>query len=143
SEFCSSDGATVRFDFFGDPPFVAEYAVNGVIQPPVLADGLSTTLTIPVNEDALVSFVGFTDRHGCEGDPNGAFNVTVHQASMHTIDAAICQGDSFQVGDHMIGFPGMYVFTLEGAAANGCDSIVTVNLEVNRNYERSIFQHIC
>jgi hypothetical protein len=142
STICRDEGAEVRFDFIGDGPFIAEYAINGVVQPPILSETHSTTISIPLTEDALIAFVGFVDRT-CPGDPNGAFTIEVLQPGETTLDVSICEGDSAQVGDHVVSFPGTYLIVLEDASSNGCDSLVTLNLEVNRIYRRNIEASIC
>jgi hypothetical protein len=143
STVCRGDQVPIRFDFIGNGPFIGEYAINGVTQPAFLSETQSTTINITLEESALITFIGFTDGITCRGNPNGAFLITVLQTGMTTIDASICQGDSFYVGNHAVGFPGMYEFVLENASENGCDSIVTLNLDVNREYSRSIQQSIC
>jgi hypothetical protein len=69
--------------------------------------------------------------------------ITVRQPGVTSIDASICQGDSFYVGNIAIGFPGMYEIVLENGSENGCDSLVNLNLEVHRNYSRSITSSMC
>ncbi len=43
-------------------------------------------------------------------------------------DVTICEGETYQLGDQALDRPGLYTATLTGA--NGCDSIITLNLEV-------------
>ncbi len=142
SLICRDEGAQVRFDFVGNGPFIAEYSINGVLRPPILSEDASTTISIPLTENALISFTDFVDQL-CQGHPNGAFLVTVLQPGETTIDTAVCQGDSVHVGGHVVGFPGNYQFTLDNAAENGCDSIITLNLDVYRKYSMGREEHIC
>jgi gliding motility-associated-like protein len=57
-------------------------------------------------------------------------NVTVLQPSAYTQSIMICQGSSYTEGTHTYNTNGTYTDTLSNASANGCDSIVTTNLNV-------------
>lgn len=142
SVVCREEGVQLQFDFVGDGPFVAYYAINGEVQDPLLSETNSTMVTIPMTESGLISFVQFNDRN-CPGDPNGAFNITVLQPGESFVEASICEGDSVLVGDHIIGFPGTYTFVLENASENGCDSIVHLDLQVHEHYVRNLVRQIC
>lgn len=67
--------------------------------------------------------------NGCSSILNT--NLTVHPVATFAYDAVICNGDPCE----MVGFQtfcetGIYEVTLTNQAANGCDSIVTLNLTV-------------
>ena len=55
-------------------------------------------------------------------------NLTVLAQQLTTLNPVICLGESFQVGDSTLTDPGQYQILLTSVA--GCDSLVTVNLEV-------------
>ncbi len=56
--------------------------------------------------------------------------LTVNPVSTTNTNAQICQGDSILVGGAYQTTSGNYNDTLYGGAANGCDSIITTNLNV-------------
>lgn len=133
SEVCRDETIDIRFDFIGDAPFIAEYEVNGVPQPPVLSETQSITVSAPVTEGGLVTFVRYQDRN-CFGNSSGAFSVSVLQPGEFDVSLSICEGDSVEIADRVITFPGTYTFILENASSNGCDSIVNLDLQVFENY---------
>ncbi|MEL7220863.1 MAG: gliding motility-associated C-terminal domain-containing protein [Bacteroidota bacterium] len=57
------------------------------------------------------------------------------------LDATICEGETFLVGDQMTMTPGYQEITIP--AADGCDSIVQLSLEVNNITTGSISDTIC
>ena len=54
--------------------------------------------------------------------------LTVKPNAFYNNDHVICEGDSIIVGTNIYKIPNTYTDTLQGAAANGCDSIVTITL---------------
>ncbi|HLF64836.1 MAG TPA: PKD-like domain-containing protein [Saprospiraceae bacterium] len=142
SVVCRDEEALIRFDFIGDGPFIAEFTLNGVVQPPILSETSSTIIAVPLTEDAIIAFTGYRDRN-CVGNPNGAFFVSVLQPGEKTLNISICEGDSVQIGTHIVGFPGMYEFALENASSNGCDSIVYLDLQVFAHEELNLELQIC
>lgn len=63
--------------------------------------------------------------------------------STHIVDTTICEGKHFFIGDTLYHLDGIHQYRLD--AANGCDSIVTINLHVvNRHKEIfSLYQDFC
>lgn len=59
---------------------------------------------------------------------NYALNLTTYHYAHHELEATVCQGEPFFVGDSAIYSDGYHVLTL--TAANGCDSTVGLNLHV-------------
>jgi len=57
-------------------------------------------------------------------------NVTEKQLARYEYSHSICMGDTYPFGGQNLTTGGIYYNTLTGAAANGCDSIVTLNLSV-------------
>jgi hypothetical protein len=139
---CQGESIQVQFTFVGQAPFIAQIAIDGVLQEPILSETNSTIIEVPVTQSGLVTFVRFDDR-SCGGNPNGAFPVTVLLPGETTINMSICEGDTAEVAGNKITFPGNYVFTLTDAASNGCDSIITLNLEVNENERTNLELQIC
>ena len=70
-------------------------------------------------------------------------NLTVIQPSTYTITTSICAGTSYTVGSQSFNTTGQYNVTLTGAAASGCDSIVTLNLTAIVPDTTAISQSIC
>lgn len=57
-------------------------------------------------------------------------NLTVRPIIRDTISASICEGETYTFGSQTLSVAGIYSDTLTAAAANGCDSIVTLELIV-------------
>lgn len=77
--------------------------------------------------------------NGC--DSTVILNLKVLQEVSSTLDATICKGESFELGDSTYAEKGTYtnIFT----AQNGCDSIVILNLDVLLTLEFTIDADIC
>ncbi|MCQ2384591.1 MAG: choice-of-anchor J domain-containing protein [Paludibacteraceae bacterium] len=71
---------------------------------------------------------------GC--DSVFVLNLIVTQAITTTLNESICQGQSYTFNGQPYSTTGTYTWT--GTAANGCDSIVTLNLTVNPVHYESI-----
>ncbi|NBV04494.1 MAG: hypothetical protein EBS08_02355, partial [Cytophagia bacterium] len=68
-------------------------------------------------------------------------NLTVLPNSSSSMDASICDGQSYTFGSQTFNTGGTYNNTL--TAANGCDSVVTLNLTVLPNSSSSMDESIC
>ena len=68
-------------------------------------------------------------------------NLTVRPIIRDTISASICEGETYTFGSLVLDSTGTYVDTL--TAANACDSIVTLNLEVRPIIRDTISASIC
>ncbi len=81
----------------------------------------------------------FTSINGC--DSVVFLNLSLRPKSASGFTATICESDTFNFNGQMLTEAGIYqeVFT----AANGCDSIVTLNLRVNPISRTRITQTIC
>lgn len=91
---------------------------EGVIMPPYVLDARSNGGTFPV-----------TDIKECDYTNNIADSlVTAGVASQSQIDTTICDGDLFYVGGIAYSESGIYINNLPNAS--GCDSVVTLYLEV-------------
>ncbi|MCB0401569.1 MAG: gliding motility-associated C-terminal domain-containing protein [Flavobacteriales bacterium] len=108
-------------------------AINSSIQNATICQG--QTFTLPGGNGATISGQ-YTDTltnasaTGC--DSIVTTNLTVNPLSTSSINDTICQGQSYQLpGGTSVTSAGAYTDTLTNASANGCDSIITVNLTVN------------
>ncbi|MFK4985788.1 hypothetical protein ACI4B7_28600, partial [Klebsiella pneumoniae] len=72
--------------------------------------------------------IHLTGAAGC--DSADIVVLTIKSPAGKTITTSICQGSSYNVGTQSFSTAGIFTVTLAGAAANGCDSIVTLNLTV-------------
>ena len=93
---------------------------------PTICEGSSyvyfgTSLTTAGDYDFI-----FDSELGC--DSTVTIRLTVLPVSKTTLSASICQGDFFEYQGDSLVVEGAYDFIF--AAANGCDSIVTINLNV-------------
>jgi len=80
-----------------------------------------------------------TAANGC--DSVVTLNLTVRPNSSSSMDASICNGQSYTFGSQTLTTGGTYTNTL--TAANGCDSVVTLNLTVRPNSSSSMNASIC
>ncbi|MCB9263777.1 MAG: gliding motility-associated C-terminal domain-containing protein [Lewinellaceae bacterium] len=79
--------------------------------------------------------------NGC--DSLVTLTLTVLPNSVTELAEAICEGDSYPVFDEEYPTAGSYRDTLPGGAANGCDSIVVLQLTVNPTFQININAEIC
>ena len=75
------------------------------------------------------------------GDSIVTLMLTVNDAITSTATVEICFGASYQFGDTIITVSGEYIETF--VAANGCDSIVTLNAVVLPDYRQTYNEVIC
>jgi uncharacterized protein YjdB len=80
-----------------------------------------------------------TAANGC--DSVITLNLSVRPNATATISQSICQGQSFSFGSQSLTTAGTYNRTI--TAANGCDSVITLNLSVRPNATATISQSIC
>jgi len=80
-----------------------------------------------------------TAANGC--DSVVTLNLTVRPNSSSSMDASICNGQSYTFGSQTLITGGIYTNTI--TAANGCDSVVTLNLTVLPNSSSSMNASIC
>ncbi|MFM7747367.1 MAG: hypothetical protein ACKO7X_05545, partial [Bacteroidota bacterium] len=80
-----------------------------------------------------------TAANGC--DSVVTLNLTVLPNSSSSMDASICDGQSYSFGSQTLTTSGTYTNTV--TAANGCDSVVTLNLTVLPNSSSSMDASIC
>ncbi len=83
--------------------------------------------------------VVLTSSTGCDSTVNLALSVV--QALATTLNQQICQGQSFQVGAQVFSQTGTYSVTLTSVA--GCDSVVTLNLQVLSSLQTNLDVQIC
>ncbi len=80
-----------------------------------------------------------TAANGCDSTVN--LNLTVLDHSYTNLIEQICQGASFPVGNSSYTTTGTYTDTLQ--AVNGCDSIISLNLQVDPVYNIQLNASIC
>jgi gliding motility-associated-like protein len=80
-----------------------------------------------------------TAANGC--DSTVTLNLTILNVPVTNITTTICFGDSYTVGTSNYTASGMYSDTL--VAANGCDSIVNLNLTIRNSIETTLNVEIC
>ncbi|MEM9885694.1 MAG: gliding motility-associated C-terminal domain-containing protein [Bacteroidota bacterium] len=81
----------------------------------------------------------FTTPSGC--DSTVTLNLSILKSSQADIARTICEGESFQFGNQMLNVAGVYVDTL--TAINGCDSTITLTLNVNDAARTNLNESIC
>ncbi len=80
-----------------------------------------------------------TAANGCDSTVN--LNLTVLPIPQTTLNVSICQGQDYSVGSSTYSTPGTYQDVL--TAASGCDSVVTLNLQVIQPLETFLNVQIC
>lgn len=81
----------------------------------------------------------FTGENGC--DSTVIFTLNVLPAIGSTLEASICEGDTYDFSGLSLADAGVYEAIL--TAENGCDSIVTLTLTVLPTHETSLSASIC
>ncbi|MDA3821214.1 MAG: Ig-like domain-containing protein [Bacteroidales bacterium] len=81
----------------------------------------------------------FEAANGC--DSTVTLTLTVNEAISSTAEAATCAGDSYTFGSQTLTDQGDYTEVFE--ASNGCDSTVTLTLDVNPVYEFNETETLC
>ncbi|MDA3818748.1 MAG: T9SS type A sorting domain-containing protein [Prolixibacteraceae bacterium] len=81
----------------------------------------------------------FESENGC--DSTVTLTLTVYPTSNHSVEAVICQGETYQFGTQTLTASGLYTETFE--TVNGCDSIVSLTLTVNPGYTHADEATIC
>ncbi len=77
--------------------------------------------------------------NGCDSIVN--LDLTVNPHTTATVDPIICEGESYIIGSSVLNETGTYVETITNA--NGCDSVVTVNLTVIQPTTTTVQETIC
>ncbi|MCB9048393.1 MAG: gliding motility-associated C-terminal domain-containing protein [Lewinellaceae bacterium] len=99
-----------------------------------VAVGSNTYTSTGAYQDLLTSV-----ETGCDSIVN--LNLTVLNVPRTSLTESICDGETYTVGTSGYTATGTFVDTL--AAANGCDSIVTLNLTVLNVPETTLVEEIC
>lgn len=90
-------------------------------------NGLGTNAAITVSPAANTTYT-VTVSIGANCTATATETVTVNQASASSFSQTVCNGESFNFGGNTLTAGGVYYDTLQNTA--GCDSIVTLNLNV-------------
>jgi len=94
---------------------------------------------IPIGTTSSDLVYNYTSISGCDSVVN--LSLTVTAAYIGTTSASICAGDSYNFGSQTLTTAGEYTETFN--SANGCDSTVTLNLQIVDSFEESITAEIC
>ncbi|NBU72799.1 MAG: hypothetical protein EBS53_15380, partial [Bacteroidetes bacterium] len=104
-----------------------------VCQPNTYQVGTSIYTQSGVYSDTLVN------QYGC--DSVVSLNLTVNQVSTSTLNVSICSSSTYTLGAQTFDSAGAYQVVF--ANAQGCDSVITLNLTVNQPSATTINQSIC
>jgi gliding motility-associated-like protein len=86
-----------------------------------------------------IHLINLKAQAGC--DSLVILNLIILKTKRNTINKTICEGETFVVGTTNFNATGTYTITL--ISSQNCDSIVTLNLTVNRNTSFQITRIIC
>jgi len=104
-----------------------------------ICEGESYEVGDSVYTTSEVFVTNLTTVEGC--DSIVTLNLTVHPVYAIDLAEAICEGDSFPVGDSLYTTTGIYVTNMQ--TVEGCDSIVTLDLTVHPVYTTNLVEEIC
>ena len=105
-----------------------------------ICDGQTYTAAgIDHSETGLYSYTLLSDQTGC--DSVLTLDLTVNTDIQTTLNQSICVGDSILVGSNYYSESGTFVENLIAAA--GCDSVVTLNLQVVDTLKTFLVESIC
>ncbi|NBU72802.1 MAG: hypothetical protein EBS53_15395, partial [Bacteroidetes bacterium] len=129
--FCP--GGSVTLNANTDPSNSIQWRKNG--NNIIGATSASFTATDSGNYTARV-----TNPAGCSVTSTSTL-VSLRSTASSTVNAFICQGQSYNFGNQALTSAGTYTQTLP--ANNGCDSVITLNLQVRPNSSHAISASIC
>ena len=122
----------IILELFQDPSYLIQFDT-------ALCDGDTLVIgTFAFNETGLYT-VPFTTVNGC--DSIFIINLTIHPLQETLINETICQGQSYVLGDSAYTETGTYEAIFEDV--NGCDSTVTLELEVLPTQTDSLSADLC
>lgn len=90
------------------------------------------------SKDTIVKNL-FLASNGC--DSNYTLNIKVLRRSQGSIDRRICQGTTYNFYGNILNKAGVYKHNLN--AANGCDSVLSLNLKVINSDTTKLSEYIC
>ncbi|NBV05062.1 MAG: hypothetical protein EBS08_05305, partial [Cytophagia bacterium] len=129
-------GSSVTLNANTGAGFTYQWSLNGN------AINGATAASYPANTAGAysVTVTNSSEGNGCSAT-SSSVNVIVKPNSSASINAEICQGQTYTFGTQSLSTSGTYTRTL--AAANGCDSVITPNLNVKPSAASSITASIC
>ncbi|MBQ4420975.1 MAG: gliding motility-associated C-terminal domain-containing protein [Bacteroidales bacterium] len=94
-------------------------------------------------DDTIIYNQGqYTDTIFTSGrDTIRTLNLTVYPLYSDTIEVSICANESYDFFGNILNSSGKYIDTLQ--STNGCDSVITLFLDVNPVYDDTIYAEIC
>lgn len=139
---CSGTPVTFNFNCTGTPPFVIGLYRNNAPFAEILSE--STSISLPIDPEFSGRFrVGELRDANCEGSGTGFVDITVKPASGSVVDTALCEGESYFIGETEFTEAGTYTVTLPNGAENNCDSTITLMLSVIPSITETIDETIC
>ena len=114
---------------------------------PIYADTIATTIcdgdTYPFDGSNLsksgIYYADLISQYGC--DSSLVLLLDVLPTVYDTVDTKICYGDGYNFGSQVLTNSGKYIETF--SSSSGCDSVVTLNLEVLNQIVEDLFVQIC
>lgn len=139
---CSGSTVTFNFESNGTPPFAIGLFRNNELFANILSE--TKFLSIPIDPVFSGNFrIGTLSDASCDGSGTGFVNVTVKPIASSNIDTTLCEGQSIFIGTEEFTEPGSYTVTLDNAAENNCDSVVTLSLNIAPTLTETINETIC
>lgn len=99
---------------------------------------IDTNLNVSTTASQAIVY-HFSTENGC--DSTVTVNVTVNPTYAPVINRTICEGSSIFFGGEYRTTAGTYVENLQ--SVNGCDSVVTLNLQVSEQELVTFTEHVC
>ena len=130
---CEKDSSIISIDFYDPQPQNFE---DATCNNTYIFEGVTFT---PTNNTQAVTLTSIS---GCDSIIN--VEITFNSPAMSTIEESICPGDSIIINGEVYNankLTGQEI--LIGMAANGCDSIVDINLSLNQGFILNIDTTTC
>ena len=145
NEFFTETGL-YEFDFTTesgcDSLLVLDLTVNAVYEETInqeICEGEEFVFDGEVYDAEGIYTIQYLSANGC--DSTYTINLLVHSDTTVMVEESICDGSDFELNGEIYSEAGEYIQMLN--TVNGCDSIITIQLEVKENVETELIETIC
>jgi hypothetical protein len=126
---CRNEEVTFFIELQGQPPFRFSLYANGNLLENIVTSGSLYEYTHTLQEVTEFTIEDFRDSR-CDGFSNGSFKAFLGFEPLNIINQILCFGESTIVNGVELDEEGIYNFTIENGAVNGCDSFIEARIQV-------------